>query len=71
MSQDVLIGLVKEVAADLSAQQRIEALSDSELSRLGLDDDEIASVRDGIFDQVLRLGIRLDDSPPDPAGCCG
>ena len=70
MSQEVLIGLVKQVAADVSAQQRIEDLPDSALSGLGLDDAEIASVRDGFFDQVLRLGIRPDDSPPDRAGCC-
>jgi hypothetical protein len=66
MSQEVLVGLAKEVVADLWAQPRIEGMSDDELLALGLDDAEISSIRDGFFDKVLRLGISLSDDP----GCC-
>lgn len=70
MSQDVMIALAREVTRDLSAQPRIEALSDEELARLGLDEHEIRSIRDGFFDRVLRLGMPLDDVLPPASGCC-
>jgi hypothetical protein len=66
MSQDVLVALAREVAGDLSKQPRIEAMSDEDLAGLGLDDEEIVSIRTGFFDRVLRLGISFDDTP----GCC-
>ncbi len=69
MSQDVMIALAREVTEDLSAQGRIEALPDEELARLGLDAEEIRSIRDGFLDRMLRLGIPLDDWLP-VGGCC-
>lgn len=67
MSQDVLVTLARQVAGDLSVQPRIEGMSDEELAQLGLDADEIRSIRQGFFDRILRLGISPDDDPP---GCC-
>lgn len=67
MSVDVLVALAREVAADLSAQARIESLPDDELAGLGLDEDDIRSIREGFFDSVLRLGLTPAESP----GCCG
>jgi hypothetical protein len=67
MSQEVLVALAREVAADVGQQPRIEALPDDELTRMGLEPDEIESIRSGFFDRVLRLGIW----PDDPPGCCG
>ena len=66
MSQDVLVALAREVAGDLSKQPRIEAMTDEDLAGLGLDDEEIVSIRTGFFDRVLRLGISFDEQ----AGCC-
>ena len=65
-----MIALAREVTRDLSAQPRIEALSDMELARLGLDEHEIRSIRDGFLDRVLRLGMPLDDALPPASGCC-
>jgi hypothetical protein len=70
MSQEMLVALAKEVARDWQAQQRFEALSDRQLAGLGLDAGEIRSIWQGFFDQVLRLGLTLDDSAPQPPGCC-
>jgi hypothetical protein len=67
MSQDVLVGLARRVAADVSEQPRIEALADDELAEMGLDADEIQSIRSGFFDRVLWLGISAADDAP---GCC-
>lgn len=67
MSLEVMVELAKEAARDLGAQRRYEALSDHELQRLGLDDAEVASIRDGFFDRVQRLGLSLQ---PAPSGCC-
>jgi hypothetical protein len=38
VSQDVMVALAKEVSRDWQAQQRLEALLDDELARMGLDD---------------------------------
>lgn len=70
MSQDVLSALAREVARSSEAQQRIEKSSDEELVQLGLDADEILSIRNGFFDRVLQLGIVADDGPPQSHGCC-
>ncbi len=70
MSQDTMIALAKEVARSFDAQRRIEDSSDEELTRLGLDADEIRSIRSGFFDRVLQLGIVADDRPPHEQGCC-
>jgi hypothetical protein len=67
MSLDVMVSLAREVAGDIAARTRIEALSDEELARLGLDDDEVRSIRDGFFDHVLRMGISLNEGQR----CCG
>jgi hypothetical protein len=67
MSQDVLVALARRVAADVSEQPRIEALEDGELAELGLDPDEIQSIRTGFFDRVLWLGISAAEDSP---GCC-
>ncbi|HLZ71648.1 MAG TPA: hypothetical protein VKV26_17230 [Dehalococcoidia bacterium] len=67
MSLEVMVDLAKEAARDLSAQRRYEALSDDELARLGLSAEDVASIRDGFFDRVQRLGLSLD---PAPSGCC-
>jgi hypothetical protein len=67
VSQDVMVALAKEVSRDWQAQQRIEALLDDELARMGLDDQEIRAIRDGFFDRVLMLGLSPDDQSP---GCC-
>jgi hypothetical protein len=66
MSVEALTELARRVAGDLSAQPRIEAMPDEELAALGLEPDEIRSIRTGFFDRVLRLGLVADDSP----GCC-
>jgi hypothetical protein len=70
MSQDMMVVLAKEVARDWRAQARFEAMSDAELAALGLDQREIAAIRDGFFDRVLMLGIAPDDGPPQAHGCC-
>jgi hypothetical protein len=67
MSQDVLVALARQVAADVREQPRIEALADDELAKLGLDADEIQSIRSGFFDRVLWLGISAAEDSP---GCC-
>jgi hypothetical protein len=70
MSQDVMVALARQVSVDVAAQREIEALSDVQLHALGLSEDEIASIRDGFFDRVIRLGLILDDSSPQEHGCC-
>jgi len=70
MSQDVMVQLAREVTGDVSAQPRIEAMSDDQLAAAGLDQDEIAAIRGGFFDRVLRLGLFLDDRPAHEQGCC-
>jgi hypothetical protein len=67
MSQDVLVALARRVAADVSEQPRLEALGDGELAEMGLDPDEIQSIRTGFFDRVLWLGISAAEDSP---GCC-
>ena len=67
MSQDVLVTLARQVAGDLSAQPRIEAMSDEELAAVGLEPEEIRSIRTGFFDRVLRAGLAFGDDAP---GCC-
>lgn len=67
MSVEALTGLARQVAGDLSKQPRIEAMSDEELAALGLEPDEIESIRTGFFDRVLRMGIAFGDDAP---GCC-
>ncbi len=68
MSQETMLALARQVVRDLSAQGRIESMSDDELAEAGLDDDEIGSIRDGFLDRMLRLGVPLDDWTP-AAGC--
>lgn len=70
MSTEVLVDLAKQVARDFGFQQHVETLPDDKLAELGLDPDEISSIRDGFFDRVLQMGIVLDDSPPSAHGCC-
>jgi hypothetical protein len=70
MSQEVMVDLAKTVVRDPGYQQQLEALTDERLARLGLDPEEIVQVRNGFFDRVLRMGMVLDDSPPQAQGCC-
>jgi hypothetical protein len=70
MSEAVMVALAREVSVDVAAQRRYEALSDEELTELGLDGAEIAAIRDGFFDRVIRLGLILDDGLPQAHGCC-
>lgn len=67
MSQDALVALARRVAADVSEQPRIESMSDDELTALGLEPDEVQSIRTGFFDRVLWLGISAAEDAP---GCC-
>ena len=67
MSQEALVALARRVAADTREQPRIEAMTDAELAALGLDPDEIESIRNGFLDRVLWLGISAAEGP---AGCC-
>lgn len=67
MSLEVMVALVREVANDERAQQRIEALSDEQLTALGLDEQEVASIRTGFFDRALQMGVTTGSGP----GCCG
>lgn len=64
-----LVEVVRGVGRDPRLQGWIEALSDDDLTVLGLTLDEVAAIRDGVLDRVLRLGIMPD---PDAAafGCC-
>ncbi len=62
-----MVALAKDVTRDWHVQKRIEGLSDDELARMGLDEQEIRAIRDGFFDRVLMLGISLDEASP---GCC-
>jgi hypothetical protein len=70
MSQDVMVQLAREVTADLRAQEAIERKSDAELAELGLEPNEIASIRSGFLTRVLQLGLFLDDRPAYEQGCC-
>jgi len=70
MSQDVMVRLAREVTADLDAKERIEGRSDAELAAMGLEAQEIASIRDGFLKRVLQLGLFLDDRPAREQGCC-
>jgi len=70
MSLDVMVDLAKSVVRDPGYQKHLEALTDERLAGLGLDPEEIVQVRDGFFDRVLRMGMALDDSPPQAQGCC-
>jgi hypothetical protein len=70
MSQDVLVDLAKSVVRDPGYQRHLESLSDERLTGLGLDPEEIDQIRDGFFDRILRMGMVLDDSPPQAQGCC-
>jgi len=70
MSQDVMVQLAKEVTRDLKVQPLIEDMSDEGLAEMGLEPEEIASIRSGFFNRVLRLGIFLDDRPANEQGCC-
>lgn len=70
MSQDVLVDLAKTVVRDPGYQKHLETLPDERLVGLGLDQAEIDQIRDGFFDRILRLGMVLDDSPPQAQGCC-
>jgi hypothetical protein len=70
MSQDVMVDLAKTVVRDPGYQKHLESLPDERLAGLGLDLDEIVQIRAGFFDRILRLGMALDDSPPQAHGCC-
>jgi hypothetical protein len=70
MSQEVLVDLAKTVVRDPGYQKHLESLPDERLTGLGLDPEEIDQIRDGFFDRILRLGMVLDDSPPQAQGCC-
>lgn len=69
MNDSVLTQLVREIARDATAQSRIEALADHDLTNMGLSTDEVRLVRDGFFDRVLRLGVMTDPDTP-VFGCC-
>ena len=64
-----LVQVVRGVGRDPRLQDWIEGLSDDDLAVLGLTPDEVAAIRDGVLDRVLRLGLMVD---PDAAafGCC-
>ena len=66
MSLEVLTGLVRDVVRDDRERVRLEGLPDDELLALGLTAEEVASIRDGLFDRVLRIGVSLDGAPT----CC-
>ncbi len=70
MSQEALVALAREVARDLSAQARIEALADEALAERGLDASDIAELRAGFIDRIMRLGLSAEDWVPI-GGCCG
>ena len=70
MSQEVLVQLAKEVARSYEAQKRYESSSDEDLIRLGLEPQEVASIRSGFFDRALMMGIVGDDRAPNEHGCC-
>ncbi len=70
MSQEALLALAREVARDLSAQSRIEALPDEALAARGLDAAEITELRGGFIDRAMRLGLTGEDWVP-LGGCCG
>lgn len=67
MSLEMLVAMVREVVNDAAAQRRYEAMSDHELAQLGLNEQEITSIRGGFFDRALQMGV-TDGSGP---GCCG
>lgn len=66
----MMVRLAKEVTRDLAVQPRIEGMTDADLAQLGLEPEEIASIRSGFFNRVLRLGLFLDDRPAREQGCC-
>lgn len=70
MSEAVMVRLAREVTRDLSVQPVIEGLPDERLIEMGLEPEEIATIRDGFFNRVLRLGLFLDDRPAAEQGCC-
>ena len=70
MSQDVMVQLARAVTSDFRLQKKIEAKSDAELAEMGLDAEDIASIRDGFLKRVLQLGMALDDRPASEWTCC-
>jgi hypothetical protein len=70
MSQTALTELAREAIVDLNALNRIQALSDEQLSRRGLSSDEVAAVRGGYFERLALAGS-FDENGFRPNGCCG
>jgi hypothetical protein len=69
MSQTALMTLAREAIGDFNALIGIQAASDTDLRRRGLDENEIATVRSGFFDRLAQAGS-FDGEDWKPNGCC-
>lgn len=69
MSQQALMELAREATADFKALVRIQALADDELMRRGLNEDEVAAVRQGFFERLAQAGS-FEGNDWRPNGCC-
>lgn len=70
MSQQALMDLAREATGDFNAMLRIQALTDEELARRGLDTSEIAAIRGGFLERLALAGS-FDEDGWQSNGCCG